>query len=58
MATKLLYLSGGTIGELAQLLNKAAIWALKNNKEKIDLEVLEKCGFVRPSDRKAMASKL
>lgn len=32
MATKLLYLSGGTIGELAQLLNKAAIWALKNNK--------------------------
>lgn len=58
MATKLLYLSGGTIGELSQLLNKAAIWALKNNQENIDLEALEKCGFVRPSDRKAMASKL
>ena len=58
IATKLLYLSGGTIGELSQLLNNAAIWALKNNKEKIDLEALEKCGFVRPSDRKAMASKI
>ncbi|WPO67189.1 TniB family NTP-binding protein [Acinetobacter haemolyticus] len=58
MATRLLYLSGGTIGELSQLLNKAAIWALKNNKENIDFEVLDKCGFVRPSDRKAMASKL
>ncbi|MCL9677218.1 TniB family NTP-binding protein [Acinetobacter sp. ACZLY 512] len=58
MATKLLYLSGGTIGELSQLLNKAAIWALKNNRESIDFEALEKCGFVRPSDRKTMASKI
>lgn len=58
MATKLLYLSGGTIGELSQLLNKAAIWALKNDREKIDFEALDKCGFIQPNERKLIASKL
>lgn len=58
LATKLLYMSGGTIGELSQLLNRAAIWAIRNDREKIDILALEKCGYVRPADRKSSVSRI
>jgi len=58
MASKLLYLTGGTIGELSQLLNQAAIWAIKNQVETINVEALERCGYVRPADRKSVAARL
>lgn len=50
---KLIYnMSEGLIGEVARILQKASIFALRNNKEKIDIDVLNSINFIKPSLRK------
>lgn len=58
MASRILAMTGGTIGELSQLLNEAAVYAIKKSVEKIDADALASCGYRPPSTRKAVASKL
>lgn len=57
MASKILAMCEGTIGELSMLLNLAAIHALKHGGEQIDTEVLNACGYVSPSDRTQQAAR-
>lgn len=52
LAAKLLSMSDGLIGELAQILTSAAIHAVKSGKERIDIKILESIGWVSPSERK------
>ncbi|WP_418187435.1 TniB family NTP-binding protein [Aliarcobacter lanthieri] len=50
---KLIYnMSEGLIGEVARILQKASIFALRNGKEKIDVDVLNSINFTKPSMRK------
>lgn len=50
---KLIYnMSEGLIGEVARILQKASIFALRNGKEKIDIDVLNSINFTKPSLRK------
>ncbi len=58
MAKEVLRLSEGTIGEVSDLLNAAAIYAIKNKTEEITLDALKLCGFVQPSLRRQKASTL
>lgn len=58
MASRLLFMSGGTIGELSQLLNQASIWAIKQKTEQINFIALERCGYVRPADRKSIIARI
>lgn len=44
--------SEGYIGEMIDLINLAAQYAINNQIEKIDLQCLNKCDFVKPSYRK------
>lgn len=57
MASKILAMCEGTIGELSKLLNLAAIHALKHGGEQITVEVLNACGYVSPSDRTQQAAR-
>lgn len=52
LANKILAMSEGTIGEISALINAAAIHAIKSGEERITQEILNKCGFVSPSDRR------
>ena len=45
-------MSEGLIGEVARILQKASIFALRNGKEKIDIDVLNSINFTKPSMRK------
>jgi hypothetical protein len=45
-------MSEGYIGELATLLQKASVFALKKNKEKIDVDILKSINFIKPSLRR------
>lgn len=58
MASRLLNMTGGTIGELSTLLNEAAIYAIKRGDESIDMGAITKCGYRPPSERKAAAARL
>lgn len=58
MASRLLALSGGTIGELSRLLDEAAIEAIRRKVERIDESTLAGCAYVPPSARNAVASRL
>ncbi len=50
---KLIYnMSEGLIGEVARILQKASIFALRNGKEKIDIDILNSINFTKPSMRK------
>lgn len=52
-AFKLIYnLCEGFIGELCRVIEKAAVFAIRNNKEKIDIEVLKSINFTPPSLRR------
>ena len=42
----------GTIGETVTLLKASARYAIRNGLEKIDIDVLDKSGYEKPSDRK------
>jgi len=58
LASKILAMCEGTIGELSMLLNLAAIHALKHGGEQINPEVLNACGYVSPSDRTQRAARV
>lgn len=58
MASRILAMTGGTIGEMSMLLNEAAIHAIRKKTEKIDADVLVKCGYNSPSERKSNAYRL
>lgn len=58
LASKILAMCEGTIGELSVLLNMAAIYAIKQNHEQITLDVLNACGYISPSDRTMMAARV
>ncbi|ROT94732.1 transposase [Marinobacter sp. R17] len=58
LASKIHAMSEGTIGELSALLNTATKFAIRNEQEQIDEEVLNACGYVAPSDRTQLAANL
>ena len=58
LATVLLSMSEGTIGELANLLCVAAAAAIKNGREQIDVALLKQVEWTRPSERKAAVERL
>jgi Cdc6-like AAA superfamily ATPase len=58
MATRIVDLASGTIGEMSTLLNTAAIHAIKTGDEVITAETLEACGYVSPSRRKQVATTM
>jgi hypothetical protein len=57
LAFKLLVMSEGTIGELSALLARAAVSAIEKRTESITPKLLDKVGWVRPSERKWRAEK-
>ena len=57
MATKILAMSEGVLGEAATILKKAAVDAIKSGQEKITKEVLEKLDWRSPSERKTFSYK-
>jgi hypothetical protein len=44
--------SGGLIGEIATLVNRASIYAIKERKERITVSMLDQCGYVPVYKRK------
>lgn len=58
MAMKLAALCEGTIGELSELLNKACAYAIKGGQEQITTDVLNKCGYIPPSERKRLTAEI
>lgn len=44
-AQEILNISDGYIGDIVALINKASIYALKNNKEKITIKEIKECGY-------------
>ncbi|WP_199027913.1 TniB family NTP-binding protein [Ralstonia sp. ASV6] len=58
MASRLLHMTGGTIGELSKLLNAAAIYAIKRKTERIDARALDSCGYVPPAERRAAVARV
>ena len=54
LATLLHSKSGATIGELKLLLMLASEYAMRNGLPKIDDEVIAKCGYMSPSERKRL----
>lgn len=50
-AQKVLSMSEGLIGEISSILKEATIYAIKTEKEKIDIDVLNEIGWVQPSAR-------
>ncbi len=58
MATKILAICEGTIGELSELLNSAAIAAIRSGSEQITPEILNRCGYTSPSERTALAARV
>lgn len=58
LAGKLLAMCEGTLGELSMLLNMAATYAIKEGHEQISADALNACGYVSPSDRTRLASRV
>jgi hypothetical protein len=52
LATKILTLSGGTIGEISALLCRAALLAIERGSERITDTLLDACGYVPPAQRR------
>lgn len=52
MFSMLYDMSEGMIGELARILEKASVYALKHNREKIDENILNSINFIKPSLRR------
>jgi hypothetical protein len=55
LAMKLLVMSEGLIGELSEILIRATVFALQNNKEKIGKTTLDSIGWISPSKRRKMS---
>ena len=53
MALELLRMSEGLIGELVEILTRAAVLAVKTKKEKITIDLLKQIRWSAPSERKA-----
>lgn len=51
IAVKILSMSGGTIGEISNILKKSAIKAIQTGHEKIDLAILTRIGYISPAAR-------
>jgi hypothetical protein len=51
IALKILSMSGGTIGEIATILKKAAVHAIREKKERIDLKILGQIAYYAPDNR-------
>lgn len=58
MATKLFSMSEGYLGELAALLNLAAVAAVRSERECIDARTLSELPWTTPSDRRRQAERL
>jgi hypothetical protein len=58
MASKILGITGGTIGEISTLLNAAAIYAIQTGEERISLETLANCDYCSPAQRRQVATRL
>ncbi len=58
MASRLLALSGGTIGELSKLLEEAAITAIRSGTERIDEQALSACNYTSPSTRRTIIGRI
>ena len=58
LASLVLDLSGGTIGEMSTLLNGAAIQAINSGEERITANLLTSCGYVTPSLRRQAAASI
>lgn len=58
LAMKLAAMCEGTIGELSLLLNKASTYAISYGQEQITAEVLNKCGYVPPSERRLLSVEI
>lgn len=58
LATHIHMKSCGVIGEISTLLIKASEFAIKNKIEKINIDVLNNCGFISPDQRKKVANLL
>jgi type II secretory pathway predicted ATPase ExeA len=56
ISSKLLMLSEGTIGELANVINKVAIVALKRGDERITLKLIDSLNLNSPTQRRKKAS--
>lgn len=56
VATKILALSEGTIGEVADLLTRAARHVIEVGAARIDCNALDQCGYVSPTNRRRPAS--
>lgn len=52
MATRILALSEGTIGEICELLRQAGLYAIRSGIEQITDATLAKCGYISPSSRR------
>jgi hypothetical protein len=58
LALKILSLSEGTIGEIATLIQRAALYAIEHNIEQITSVGLEGCGYIPPSRRRSSYSTI
>ena len=58
LATRLLAMSEGTIGELFSLLTSAAILAIRTGQERIDSKLLDELKWVPPSERRRVIERL
>jgi hypothetical protein len=52
IAQKVLWMGEGILGEVHEVLKRAAVYAIKNRSEQITLEILEKIRWTMPSKRK------
>lgn len=57
LATQLFSMCEGYIGELSRILTDAAVYAVENNQEKIDIKALQSINWTSPSDRKRQIDK-
>jgi len=57
-AVKILSMSGGTIGEIATILKKAAVMAIQTGHEKIDLSIIKNINYTGPTDRQRKYDKM
>jgi hypothetical protein len=58
IASQIHSLSEGTIGEVSTLVNMAAEYAIRSGTEQITQDILRRCGYISPYDRKKVAAKI
>ncbi len=58
LATKILAMSEGLIGEISRVLELASILAIESKVERINKNILDHIDFIPPSDRKKMIHRL